>query len=251
MEANEHGVIYEEGEPALAEEFLFPAIEYLCQDVPKDASSCLETLKRLRSLGLFHKDDITKHHLLTSAIILDPDFLRKREEREHSLEQVHKYISSRTVDGVIFNYLVEWDPDALKSGSDQKDGKPTVLQYGLTLQFVLRACLKYFPQELVGLLLDQRNDFASPMEVCFKVDREAWQTVEGCLDEVQDLKLHDPDPETGLIPVMTAAADQSCSRVDLVYYLIKRDPGAILGYYGKSNNLETAGTAMNKKRKWV
>jgi hypothetical protein len=56
-----------------------------------------------------------------------------------------------------------------------------------------------------------------------------WTIIEECLEEVGDLKLHSPDPSTNHYPFMYAATDQSSKHLDLVYYLLRKDPSVLLG----------------------
>ena len=119
-----------------------------------------------------------------------------------------------------------------------------------TIKMVLKAGLKYFPNKL-GFLLNiglkcflsfndfyrKRNDkgetpISNALSECITFGPEkllGWTIIEECLEEVGDLKLHSPDPSTNLYPFMYAATDQSCKHLDLVYYLLRKDPSVLLG----------------------
>jgi hypothetical protein len=174
----------------------------------------------------------------------------------------------------IFNYLVEWDPTALKKMryfrdhylfSDNEKFQRTPLQEVMsntryypadTVRLVVRAGLKHLPHEL-GLLLLETRKYASPLSYAFQEDtrfetKNAWPLIEECLDEVvlgqEGLKLQEPNPDTKLYPFMTAATDQSCSHVDLVYYLFRKDPSVASHFDISGEEREEEKTCGKRKR---
>ena len=98
------------------------------------------------------------------------------------------------------------------------------------ITFVLKAGLKYFPNEL-GLLFFTTEGNDSPYALLMEENRRESTNgstiIEESLDEMKDLKLQEPDPTTNLNPFMVAACDQSCSCVDLLCYLLRKDPSAM------------------------
>ena len=62
--------------------------------------------------------------------------------------------------------------------------------------------------------------------------QHGWMVIEDCLETVGHFKLYEDSGnhiKTNLNPVMEAAADQSCGNVDLVYYLLRKNPSVLLG----------------------
>jgi hypothetical protein len=141
---------------------------------------------------------------------------------------------------------VEWDPTALKSKHEScvicgdcillqeviEAEYPTEIQ-----QVLLKAGLKHFPIELGReLLLNFTTDLhlgAAETQKWIGTHvfwQDKWTTIEECLEEVQDLKLQEPNTTTNLYPFMIAASDQSYPCLNLVYYLLKRDPSVMLHF---------------------
>jgi hypothetical protein len=213
----------------------------------------LDMLQHFRKLKLFHKKDITELELLRKSF--------------HANNQS------------IFHFCMEWDSTALKSLSSDET-KITLLQELLyenyqhddypnyerdnyppaKIKFVLKAGLKYFPSEL-GLLFFTIEGNESPYALLMEenrgiYDREAgWTIIEESLEEMKDLKLHEPDPTTNMYPFMVAACDQSCQYVDLVYYLLRKDPSAMAHFnrsYKNERGLEKCTRKCNsRKRKMI
>jgi hypothetical protein len=218
-------VLREEDEAGLC------ALEYLCRDEPKGS---LSTLKHLRELKLFHKKDIAEMELL-----------------RHSIHESHS----------MFLYLVDWDPTALKSLSWAED--LTLLQESIEWHFPTKLIklfistgLKYLPNEL-GLLLFKGEEGESPYALLMDKNRETngeeagWTIIEQCLEEVADLKLYEPLPTTNLYPFMVAACDQSCPCVDLVYYLLRKDPSVMLQFNRSHNDERGLEEGTSRKRKMM
>ena len=120
---------------------------------------------------------------------------------------------------------------------------------------VIKAGFKYFPSELGLLLLTENEHLFSPLYFLSTADiaqfgpqrQELWKILEECLEEMEDLNLHEPDPTTNLYPFIVAASDQSCSGVDLVYYLVRKDPSVLLHYNSCKERLE--GNTSRKRKK--
>ena len=148
--------------------------------------------------------------------------------------------------GCIFNYLMEWHPNALKSPCrcytllqkvfacgqlfyDSDNLGYFVNDYPIgNIKMVLEAGLRYFPNEL-GLLFLENNDFEfSPFDLAtleerryraFEMEVDAgydskwrsygWMIIEECLEESVDLNFHEVDPDKNIYPFMIAAADKS------------------------------------------
>ena len=128
-------------------------------------------------------------------------------------------------------------------------------------RILLKAGLKYHPYEL-GLLLyypvgsdsddeeyvieddddpydgfdpdDYENRLSSPYAmICgsgkktFGIEKvSGWSVIEECLEEA-DSRILEQDPETHLYPFMLAAADRTCRKLDLLYYLLRKDPSVL------------------------
>jgi hypothetical protein len=240
-------------------------LKQLCNADPSNESICLSTIKHLRDLDILQKQDIARLELLphcckfplSSTYMYRGEKLPKRANED------------------IFNYLVEWDSTALKKMSYFycrfycSSRERTLLQDVMrktgyyptdTVRLVLRAGLKHLPHEL-GLLLLETRGYASPLSYAFQEDtrfetKNAWPLIEECLDEVvlgqEGLKLQEPNPDTKLYPFMTAATDQSCNHVDLVYYLLRKDPSVVSHFdiSGEEREKErTCGKRKTKKQK--
>jgi hypothetical protein len=210
-------------------------LEALCRDTPWDEYRRLKMLKHLRRLKLFHKNDITEMQLLRES-----------------------FRASQS----IFHYLVDWDPTALLT---LDKNRLTLLQELIEwcyspklIRRILEAGLKYLPYEL-GLLLFTAEGNESPYALLMDKNRigltngeeAGWTIIEQCLEEVADLKLPEPDPTTNLYPFMVAACDQSCPCVDLVYYLLRKDPSVMLQFNRSNNDERGLEEGTSRKRKMM
>lgn len=234
-------------------------LKQLCNADPSNESRGLSTIKHLRDLDILQKQDIKDLDLLPHCCKFDGSSAYRGEKLPKRANED------------IFNYLVEWDPTALKEMrySDYAKFQRTLLQDVMsdtgyyptdTVRLVLRAGLKHLPHEL-GLLLLETRGYASPLSYAFQEDtrfetKNAWPLIEECLDEVvlgqEGLKLQEPNPDTKLYPFMTAATDQSCNHVDLVYYLLRKDPSVVSHFdiSGEEREKErTCGKRKTKKQK--
>ena len=180
-----------------------------CTGTAKDEYRSLITLKYLREMELFYKDDITDMQLLFDSFCYS----------NYS----------------IFQYLLEWNPTGLSNLNSPEC--LTLLQELIDNDFyddfkpILKAGLKYLPPNELGLLLFTTEENQSPYASLMDEDRETdygektgWTIIEESFEEAEDLKLQEPDPTTNLYPCLVAAHDQSCPCVDLVYYLLRKDP---------------------------
>jgi hypothetical protein len=71
-----------------------------------------------------------------------------------------------------------------------------------------------------------------------KGEKLGWTVIEECFEEVEAFNLYEPNPDTSLYPFMFAACDQSCPCVDLVYYLLRKDPCVLLQFNPSSRDEE-------------
>jgi hypothetical protein len=243
-------------------------LERLCRVEHDLEPRCLETLKVLRDLNLFHKRDIQRKELLSNTCKPWKGYESERgsNERRSKADWANRRI---------FDYLVEWDPDALWTTSGTA-GVPLHVEivecssydycdnfYPIdTIKMVLQAGLSYFPNDLVEFLVldsdwvsyaSKHRYRAFEMEVNAGHDsklRQGWTIIEECLEEMVDLKLHEPHPETNLYPFMAAAADQSCDCcVDLIYYLLTKDPCVLLGFNTCAERQMSTSACSSRKRK--
>ena len=206
-------------------------LEKLCHGEPEDEYRRLSTLKHLRAMNLFHKEDIMEMQLLRESF--------------HASQS-------------ICHYLMEWNPIALKTLDKHR---LTLLQelieynYPIeTMKMALKAGLKYLVNEL-GLLYFTTEGNESPYVLLMDENKTkaGWTIIEECLDEVEDFILPVPDRITNLYPFMVAACDQSCPSVDLVYYLLRKDPSVMLqftpSYYDERGLEEGACMSICTSRK--
>jgi hypothetical protein len=168
---------------------------------------CLDVIKRLREMGLFSKEDVRKYHLLlgSSCFELSP----KR-----------------------FNYFADWDPSLLKESVATLFGeKESLLNFvvkcaicGDGFQLALSTSLRHYPHEL-GLLLLKDPKGGTPFRIARDKfgKKEAWKLIQKCLDESNDHQILEQNSETNMYPFMLAAAGDT-GELDLVYYLLRRNP---------------------------
>ena len=170
-------------------------------------SRSLDVIKRLREIGLFEKEDIRKYNLLWRSC--------------------NEWCSKR------FNYFADWDPSALK---DHNEGDTLlhskmrwcVLKYS-HFQLALSATLRHYPREL-GLLLVKDDKGKTPFQMARNEfgKEKAWKAIKKCLDESSGgSRILGKNPQTNMYPFMFAAAGDTCE-LDLVYYLVRRNPISLL-----------------------
>ena len=172
---------------------------------------CLDVIKRLREMGFIEKEDINKYNLLWESCKICKESNSKR-----------------------FNYFADWDPSELKV---QRDGR-SLLHLCASVsnqafvhwcigefQLALSATLRHYPHEL-GLLLLKNSKGDTPFQMARKHfgEQESWKMINKCLDESNESMILDRDPETNMHPFLLAAAGDDTSELDLVYYLVRRNP---------------------------
>ena len=176
---------------------------------------CLDVIKRLREMGLFSKEDVRKYHLLlgSSCFELSP----KR-----------------------FNYFADWDPSLLKESVAL--GQETSLLHmdpnfaggdKFQFQLALGASLRRYPHELSLLLLKNPNGDTPFQRATAGYDigkKEAWKLIQKCLEESNVSQILEKNSETNMYPFMFAAVGDT-SELDLVYYLLRRNPLSLFSEY--------------------
>jgi len=139
-------------------------------------SMCLDVLKRLRQSDLFKKEDIRDYNLL--------------------------HLSCQPSAKERFEYLVDWDPKALKEY--QYTGEPflhdIIIDEGscaIVFGIALRAGMKHYPGEL-GFLFGKNDAGKTACELAFEhYDKdEAWGKIEECFEETHDVKMVEWNPVT-------------------------------------------------------
>lgn len=168
---------------------------------------CLAQLRRLRELDLFKKEDIKQYRLLS---IVWNDF-------------VAKSIRKKT-----FEYLVDWDPDALNQRHWHRN---ETLLHGvggcdrIPFQMILEAGLKHYPHE-IGFLLHKSDCGESALERAYKRigEKDAWNAIKDCLEKTDTKKVLQRNPRTNMYPFMVAAMDGSVGCLDVAYYLLRKNP---------------------------
>ena len=195
-------------------------------------SRCLDIIKRLREMGLLSKEDIREHDLLWGSC--------------------HIHIPKR------FNYFADWDPSLLKDSVISVE-KESLLNWvvkkfafgGDKFQLTLGASLRHYPHEL-GLLLLKDPIGDTPFQTARDKfgKKEAWKLIQKCLDESNDHQILEQNSETNMYPFMLAAAGDT-SELDLVYYLLHRNPLSLFSDNCSSNTTRTCDTdiVISQKRK--
>jgi hypothetical protein len=206
----------------------------------------LDVIKRLREMGLFKKEDIRKYNLLHCS------------KNEHCSKR--------------FNYFANWDPSALKYTCPHMERDPIWLLHVCRLsidphsfQSVLNATLRHYPHDLVQVLFlrgtsEGNITFQTAEETLGKKEalklfenptfqtagetlgkKEALALFENCLDaETNGSKvLFEKNPKTNMYAFMVAAAGDT-SDLDMVYYLLRRNPlvldeARMWGYWNESH----------------
>ena len=176
----------------------------------------LDIIKRLREMGLLKKEDIRKYNLLWDSC--------------------YDCSSQR------FNYFADWDPSVLKE--QQWD------QYS-AFQLALSATLRHYPRELGLLLLKDDEGETSFQMARNQFGKEiAWKAIKECLDESSGgSNILEKDPQTNMYPFMFAAAGGDTSELDLVYYLVRRNPLSLLSDYCSDKNTATYMTCSGKRKR--
>jgi len=161
-----------------------------------DDSVCLDVFKRLRQSDLLKKEDIRQYDLLRHTC--------KTSAKDK------------------FEYLVDWDPKAVK---ELLRGISSWSNIG-AFTLMLKAGLKYYPEELGFLFRKSRHGFGKTAwyRALDQFGRgKTLSAVEKCLEETTDAKMLERNPMTNAYPFMLAAAGDT-SELSIVYHLLRRDP---------------------------
>jgi hypothetical protein len=196
-------------------------------------------LKHLREMNLFYKEDIVRMSLLTETFY--------------------------NGNVLIFDYLVQWNPNGLKAlGIDEDDTtlETSICYYSREIKTIIKAGLKYLPPNELGLLFSCTNQYNQSLYTTLMCDRvrcsnednndyrdAGWTAIEESFEEVEDFKLDEPDPINNLYPFMVAARDQSCRSIDLVYYLLRKDPCVLLQFNLSCDDEQQLEESTSRKRK--
>jgi hypothetical protein len=207
----------------------------------------LNVIKRLREMGFIEKEDIKEYNLLWDSC--------------------EEGCSKR------FNYFADWDPSALKFHWDEESllhSRPFVSPRRsaswciIRFQLALSATLRHYPHEL-GLLLLKNDIGDTPSQMARKIlerrtiwkigdtpfqvarkffgEQESWKMIKKCLDESNGgSKILERDPETKMYSFLLAAAGDT-SELDLVYYLVRRNPLALFSEQCTDNDNDNAKTS--------
>jgi len=165
-----------------------------------DDSICVDVFKRLRQSDLLKKQDIRQYELFWYSC------------QSHAKER--------------FEYLVDWDPKALKEYRHY--GNP-ILHANLdnihNFAMVFKFGMKYYPEEL-GFLFRKNSDGDTACKLVFDEygKDEAWRMIEKCLEETHDAKIVERNTVTNLYPFILAAAGGEAGDLNTLNYLLRRNP---------------------------
>ena len=111
-------------------------------------------------------------------------------------------------------------------------------------QLILSATLRHYPHELGGILLLKRHQGDTPFQMARKKfgKETIWKVIKKCLDESNGSTILERDPETNTYPFLLAAAGDT-SELDLVYYLVRRNPLALFSEQCTDNDNDNAKTS--------
>jgi hypothetical protein len=218
------------------------ASHYDSEGDDQDDMRRVDVMRRLRDMGLMKKEDIQEYRLLENASCRNLD-------RRNAC----KNLSKRR-----FEFLVEWDPDALMRSFPRQKDFPLLYKTIISkkaigrFEMVLKAGIRYFPHQL-GLLFHKDRNIELAYDFAYKKFGAiaAWTAIKGCFDdEHHQLEI---DPETNLHPFMIAATKGSESKnLDLIYYLLQKDLGAVLNIadvLGRSASDDSNGGPMRKRKR--
>ena len=170
-----------------------------------------------------------------------------------SREDIDMILPSATEYDLVFNYLVDLNPDVLKTYRNRHGDNLFMASFCFEFDFheddqferLLRAAFKHFPDDF-GLLFTECYDGMTLCEYaygCYKAVN-AWKAVKRCIDEtfVNRQTIEKQDPDTNLFPFMLAASlagdrsgavglsesdqyfDATGSHLDIIYYLLRLKP---------------------------
>jgi hypothetical protein len=200
---------------------IYNALVECCWGRGRDFDSvCLNVMKRLREMDLLKKEDINEYRLLSFSM--------------------HVLAERR------FEYLVDWDPAALKECYESSLGNSIN-----NFKLAIKAGIKYFPQDIGHLAFQYMAKYKHEAQQQEK--DEAWKMIRDCLDEADPNKILKKNQDTNLYPFMTAAEGSRCY-LDVVYYLLRKDP-SVLGNCDDNEKpavptvtICTQGTATGKRK---
>jgi hypothetical protein len=182
-------------------------------------SVCLDVMKRLRKMDLLKKEDIKEYGLLECAM------------------------NSWTWAEQRFEYLVDWDPAAFKEICISE--LPWCVVQSVAdghFEGAFNAGIKYFPQHIGNLAFRYISGQKGK-----EYKDEAWELIEYCLDEADPNKILKKNQVTNLYPFVTAAEGSRCC-LDMVYYLLRKDP-SVLGSFDDNEKPSAPTDTVTGKRK--
>ena len=91
-------------------------------------------------------------------------------------------------------------------------------------EIALTVGLKHYPHEIGFLFHKDDLGKSAFTEACKRCCEDAWDTALGCLEETDPKKVLERNPCTNMYPFMMATADDSVGCLDVVYYLLRKDP---------------------------
>jgi len=177
-----------------------------------DSSIIVDVFKRLEQSDLFTKEDIKQYDLL--------------------------YRSCHPKSKAIFEYLVNWDPTALKEHEFESNqfllastaNVGTSWWSNDSFAMALKAGMKHYPEELGFLFKKDINVHTACMLVLDRYgEEEAWGVIEKCLDETRHVKMIKMNPMTNLYPFMLAAGGDEAGDLNTLYYLLRWSPEVLYG----------------------
>ena len=164
-------------------------------EAPDVDSTCVDVFNRLRQSDLLRKEDVRQYDLL--------------------------FFSCNPASKVMFEYLVDSDPKALKEY--RYNGNP--LLHGMhSFAMTLKAGMKHYPEEL-GFLF-RKNDAgktACKLALALYGEKKAWRIINKCFNKTRNVKMFEMNPVTNVYPFMLAAAGET-SELNTLYYLLRRNP---------------------------
>jgi cation transport regulator ChaB len=224
-------------------------LQVLANEKYADETKYLNVMRRLREMDLLKKEDIQEYKLLETSCFHDC------KER--------------------FQFIVEWDPDALAGCTSRGITNRPLIHIMLYeyesfdgFEMGLEAGIAHFPHEL-GFLFCERDNSISASNVhgssCLYDDacayfglNETWTIVERCLTNLfgTNTSASSTRTSTDLYPFMIAASKGTVSKnLDVIYYLIRKDPRVVedallSSHEDDANRLEASGDIdTNLKRK--
>jgi hypothetical protein len=184
-------------------------------------------------------------------------FIEKEDIKEYNL----LWDSCKESSSKRFNYFADWDPSVLKLRwhdisllHSRAFVSPQSASWGIsTFQLALSATLRHYPHEL-GLLLLKSAEGRTPFQMAREQFGEQgfWKMIKKYLDEFNGgSKILERNPERNMYPFLLAAVGDDTSELDLVYYLVRRNPLTLLSEHCNDNNTTSStdiGCSQKRKR---